>query len=93
MDVPRTGAAKGRMIRRAIYVGAAIICIPLITWGLGKMKPAAPTVDTAPWIDAVKRGEMVRNVRGLGTLVPEEILWLPALTDGRIEKIRLRPGA
>jgi len=57
------------------------------------MKPAAPTVDTAPWIDTVKRGEMVRNVRGMGTLVPEAILWLPALTDGRIEKIRLRPGA
>jgi len=57
------------------------------------MKPAAPTVDTAPWIDTVKRGEMVRNVRGMGTLVPEAILWLPAVTDGRIEKIRLRPGA
>lgn len=57
------------------------------------MKPAAPTVDTAPWVDTVKRGEMVRQVRGLGTLVPEAILWLPAITDGRIDKIRLRPGA
>ena len=81
------------MIRRSIYVVLAIICIPLTTWGLRRMKPAAPTVDTAPWIDTVKRGEMVRNVRGMGTLVPEAILWLPAVTDGRIEKIRLRPGA
>jgi len=81
------------MIRRSIYVVLAIICIPLTTWALRRMKPAAPTVDTAPWIDTVKRGEMVRNVRGMGTLVPEAILWLPAVTDGRIEKIRLRPGA
>ena len=81
------------MIRRSIYVVLAIICIPLTTLGLRRMKPAAPTVDTAPWIDTVKRGEMVRNVRGMGTLVPEAILWLPAVTDGRIEKIRLRPGA
>src|SRR4051794_21542402 len=93
MDVPRKGAARARMIRRSIYVVLAIICIPLTTWALRRMKPAAPTVDTAPWIDTVKRGEMVRNVRGMGTLVPEAILWLPAVTDGRIEKIRLRPGA
>jgi len=81
------------MIRRTIYAVLALIFIPLTTWGLRRMKPAAPTVDTAPWVDTVKRGEMVRQVRGLGTLVPEAILWLPAITDGRIDKIRLRPGA
>ncbi len=81
------------MIRRIAFVVLALVSVTLILWGSKQMKPAAPTVDTAPWIDTVKKGEMVRNVRGLGTLVPEEIMWLPALTDGRIEKIRLRPGA
>lgn len=81
------------MIRRIVFSVLAIVSVSLVLWGARQMKPAAPTVDTAPWIDTVKRGEMVRQVRGLGTLVPEEIMWLPALTDGRIAKIRLRPGA
>jgi HlyD family secretion protein len=53
----------------------------LITLGLSRLKPAAPTVEGA-WIDTVKRGEMLRNVRGLGTLVPDEIRWIPAVTEG-----------
>jgi HlyD family secretion protein len=58
------------------------------------MEPAAPTVERGTlWIDAVKRGPMVRQVRGLGTLVPEDTRWLPAMTDGRVERIVLRPGA
>jgi len=58
-----------------------------------KLKPAAPGVDRATvWIDTVKRGPMVREVRGLGTLVPEDIRWIPATTQGRVERIRLRPG-
>jgi HlyD family secretion protein len=82
------------MIRRIVYAAVILTAIPLITWGLSKMKPAAPPVERATvWIDTVKRGPMLRQVRGLGTLVPEEILWLPALTDGQIEKILLRPGA
>lgn len=93
MDVPRKGAARGRWIKRIVFGAVALVSVTLILWGSKQMKPAAPTVDTAPWIDTVKRGEMIRNVRGIGTLVPEEIMWLPALTDGRIEKIRLRPGA
>jgi len=94
MDVPRKGAARSRMIRRIVYAAVILTAIPLITWGLSKMKPAAPPVERATvWIDTVKRGPMLRQVRGLGTLVPEEILWLPALTDGQIEKILLRPGA
>ncbi len=93
MDVPRQGAARGRIIKRVIWISAAVLAVSAVTFALSKTKAAAPTVDTAPWIDTVKRGPMVRQVRGLGTLVPEEILWLPALTDGRIEKILLRPGA
>jgi HlyD family secretion protein len=93
MDVPRKGAARNRMIRRIIY-GSVIVCaIPLITWGLSRLKPAAPPVERATvWIDTVKRGPMVRQVRGIGRLAPEEILWIPAVTEGRIDKILVRPG-
>ena len=94
MDVPRKGAARSRMIRRIIVAGVILCAIPLITWGLSRLKPAAPPVERATvWVDTVKRGPMLRQVRGLGTLVPEEVLWIPALTDGRIENILVRPGA
>src|SRR4029078_4878682 len=60
---------------------------------LWRMKPAAPTVErSVVWPDTVKRGPMVRQVRGLGTLTPEDIRWIPATTQGRVEKIILRPG-
>jgi len=62
--------------------------------GLNRLKPAAPNVErSSVWMDTVKRGPMLRQVRGLGTLVPEEILWIPAVQDGRVEKLQLRPGA
>lgn len=94
MDVPRKGAARSRMIRRILVGGTVVLAIPLITWGLSRLKPAAPPVERATvWIDSVKRGPMLRQVRGLGTLVPEDILWIPALTDGRVDKILVRPGA
>src|SRR4051794_2717574 len=92
MDVPRKGAARSRLIRRISYLVVGLTLIGVLFWAPAKIKPAAPSVDTAPWIDSVKRGPMLRQVRGLGTLVAEEILWLPALTDGRIEKILVRPG-
>ena len=63
------------------------MAIGLVTTALSKLKPAAPTVDAGiPWKDTVKRGPMLRQVRGLGTLVPEEIIWIPAVTEGRVEK-------
>jgi HlyD family secretion protein len=94
MDVPRKGAARARLIRR-IVLGVIVACaIPLITWGLARLKPAAQPVERATvWIDTVKRGPMLRQVRGLGTLVPEEVLWIPATTEGRVERILVRPGA
>lgn len=65
----------------------------LITVGISRLEPAAPAVERATlWIDTVKRGPMVRQVRGLGTLVPEDIRWIPATTMGRVERILLRPG-
>jgi HlyD family secretion protein len=82
------------MIRRIVIIATIVLAIPLITWGLAQLKPAAPPVERGTvWIDSVKRGPMLRQVRGLGTLVPEEVLWIPALTDGRVEKILVRPGA
>ena len=94
MDVPRKGAARARLIRR-IVLGVIVACaIPLVTWGLSRLKPAAQPVERATiWPDTVKRGPMLRQVRGLGTLVPEEVLWIPATTDGRVERILVRPGA
>lgn len=86
MDKPRNIAGRKRKIR--ILVGVVVVLVVgLVTTGLSKLKPAAPTVDAGiPWKDTVKRGPMLRQVRGLGTLVPEEILWIPSVTEGRIEK-------
>ncbi|MBI3683808.1 MAG: efflux RND transporter periplasmic adaptor subunit [Acidobacteria bacterium] len=94
MDVPRKGVRRSKIIKRTIAVVFGLISISLLTWGLGRLKPAAPLVErSSVWVDTVKRGPMIRQVRGLGTLVPEEILWIPAITDGRVEKLILRPGA
>jgi HlyD family secretion protein len=94
VDIARPSQARKKKIRRAIYGAAALLAIILITVGVSRLKPAAPTVDRAVvWIDTVKRGSMLRQVRGSGTLVPEDIRWIPARTQGRVEKIVLRPGA
>src|SRR5436189_5174278 len=94
MDIPRQSAAQARRRRRIIYAILGVLVIAGITMGLSKLKPAAPSVEAATlWPDTVKRGPMLRQVRGLGTLVPEDIRWIPATTQGRVEKIILRPGA
>jgi len=95
MDVPRgKEVARRKLIRRIIYIALLVAAIPLITWGLSRLKPAAPSVDRATvWIDSVKRGPMVRDVRGLGTLVVEQYMWIPAQFEGRVEKINFLPGA
>jgi HlyD family secretion protein len=94
MDIPRKSAGRKRQIRRIIYALTAIVAVGLITVGVSRLKPAAPTVERSTvWIDTVKRGSMLRQVRGLGTLVPEEIRWIPAQTQGRVERILVKPGA
>ncbi len=95
MDVPRgKEVARRKLIRRIVYIVLLVAAIPLITWGLSRLKPAAPSVDRATvWIDAVKRGPMVRDVRGLGTLVVEQYMWVPAEFESRVEKINFLPGA
>ncbi len=93
MDIARPSNARKKRIRQAIYTGVALLSVALVSFGLSRLKPAAPTVERAVvWPDTVKRGPMVRQVRGLGTLTPEDIRWIPATTQGRVEKIILRPG-
>src|SRR2546429_8737585 len=93
MDVPRQGVAAKKRKRRILIISASAIGLILATFALSRLKPAAPSVDrSSVWIDTVKRGPMVRQVRGLGTLVPEEIRWIPANTEGSVEKILIRPG-
>ena len=87
MDVPRKGAARSRQIRRIAIGVALLIVVAGITLALKRLQPAAQTVERGTvWPDTVKRGEMIRNVRGLGALVPEDIVSIPATTDGRVER-------
>jgi HlyD family secretion protein len=93
MDIARPSNVKKKRIRQALYAGVGLLAVVLVSVGLSRLKPAAPTVERAVvWPDTVKRGPMVRNVRGLGILTPEDIRWIPARTEGRVEKIILRPG-
>src|SRR5881392_2120555 len=93
MDVPRTGVAAKKRKQRIIIIAAVTLGVILATIGLSKLKPAVPGVDRSTvWIDTVKRGPMVRQVRGLGTLVPEDIRWIAANTEGSVEKILIWPG-
>jgi HlyD family secretion protein len=93
MDIQRKDAGKKKLIKRVLWITLVLIAVPLITWGLSKMKPAAPTVEAATvWVDQVKRGPMLRQVRGLGTLVPIDVVFIPAQSEGRVEKVVLRPG-
>lgn len=94
MDIPRPNVAKEKRKKRIMYGVIAAVAVIGVTFALSRLKPAAPTVErNLVWIDTVKRGPMVRQVRGLGTLVPEEIRWIAARTQGRVDKIILRPGA
>src|SRR5262245_46383649 len=94
MDVARPhSVARNKKIKRVIAAVLVLIAAAGVTLRLSRMKPAAPGVDRATvWIDTVKRGEMIRQVRGIGTLVPEEVRWIPAPSDGIIEERRVRAG-
>src|SRR5439155_26695247 len=92
MDIARPDVARKRRRKRILYSVAGLSALVLITIGLSRLKPAAPLVENT-WPDTVKRGEMLRQVRGNGALVPEEILWIPTLNAGRVERILVLPGA
>ena len=94
MDIARPSNARAKLIRRIILGGVAVLFIGGVSFGLTRLRPAAPAVDRATvWSDEVKRGPMLRDVRGLGALVPEDIRWIPAQTDSRVDRWVLRPGA
>ena len=94
MDVKRApSVARNKKIRRSVYVVLGIAAVAGISLGVSRLKPAAPTVERATVLfGTVKRGQMLRNVRGLGTLVPENIVWIPSTTSGRVDKRLVQPG-
>ncbi|MBZ5576485.1 MAG: HlyD family efflux transporter periplasmic adaptor subunit [Acidobacteriia bacterium] len=93
MDIPRTGARRKKIIR-GIVVGVVLLAaIPAVFVALSRLKPAAPSVEMSTlWPDTVKRGPILLEVRGLGTLVPEDTMLIPATTDGRVQRILIKPG-
>jgi HlyD family secretion protein len=94
MDIQRPSNARAKKIRRIAYGTVALMLLGGVTYALSKLKPAAPSVDAGTvWSDTVKRGPMLREVRGLGTLVPEDIRWVAAQTDAHVDKWVLRPPA
>ena len=94
MDIARPDLARKKRLRHSLYSVSALIVVALVTVGVSRLEPAAPRVDRDTiYLDTVQRGPMVRQVRGTGTLVPERIRWIPATTDGTVERIVIRPGA
>jgi HlyD family secretion protein len=94
MDVVRSGKAKRRRrTRLTIYAALGLAALAGITYGLTRLKPAAPSVEGATvFSDTAKRGQMLRQVRGPGTLVPENVRVIAAATEGRVERINVQPG-
>ncbi|MBI1872972.1 MAG: HlyD family efflux transporter periplasmic adaptor subunit [Acidobacteria bacterium] len=94
MDVARgPEVLRKKRIKQAFLVTLIVVVGGVITLALSRMQPAAPTVERATvWIDTVHRGPMIRQVRGLGTLVPKEIRWIPATTQGRVERRLAQQG-
>ena len=94
MDIKRPTKSKFKKnFRKIVFIVVGLAAIGGITFGLTKLKPAAPTLDrSTAVIDTVKRGQMVREVRGNGTLVPQLVRWVPAPADGRVEKIPVQAG-
>jgi HlyD family secretion protein len=93
VDVALPDRSKAKRMRR-LAVGAVLLAVASMAGiAVARLKPAAPPIDRASvWIDTVKRGRMLRDVRGQGTLVSEDLRWIPATTTGRVERILLRPG-
>ncbi|MEI6669138.1 MAG: HlyD family efflux transporter periplasmic adaptor subunit [Acidobacteriota bacterium] len=94
VDIARPDLPLARRRRRLIVGGIGLAVLVVVSAAVSKLQPAAPVVERgAVWIDTVKRGPMARDVRGTGSLVPEDLRWIPAGVDGRVERIVLRPGA
>lgn len=92
MDIARPDIARKKRRRRVVIIVAGAMAVVLVSLGLSRLGPALPTIEGPVFTDTVKRGEMLCEVRGNGTLVPEEIRWVTATSPARIEKILLLPG-
>src|SRR5436190_3547325 len=94
MDIPRPDQARKKRRRRIAALLGGLAIISVITIGLSQLGPASAPVERGSLIfDTVKRGQLVRQVRGNGTLVPQEIRWIPTISQGRVERIFVLPGA
>src|SRR5882672_12935641 len=94
MDIAIPQNPRTKTIRRLVLAAAALLAVTGISFALSRLRPAAPSVDgTSLFSDTVKRGDMLRAVHGTGTLIPEDIQWIPALNTARVSKIILHPGA
>ena len=93
MDIPRKDLVRKRRVRRVVYSAIVLTTMAAITFALSRLEPAAPSVERATvFVDSVGRGDMVLDVRGLGTLVPEVVLLIPARDEGRVDRRLLLPG-
>src|ERR1700751_2213767 len=95
MDIARPDIKQKKLRRQWIAGGFGVLVLASAGWFASRLKPAAPSVDRATvWTDTVKRGPMLRQVRGLGTLVPREdaIRQIPAQTDATVVRILTLPG-
>jgi HlyD family secretion protein len=93
MDIARPDQSKKRRMRRIIYGVLGLLLVAGVTFGLRRLRPAAPTMDgSIAWASTVTRGNMEIEVHGLGTLVPEDIHWIPAQSNAKVERILLRSG-
>src|SRR5215470_1350362 len=94
MDIQKPDTSRTRKLKRAIYVTILLLFVGGTSIAVSRMRPAGPSVDRATiWTGEVKRGAMLRDVHGIGTLVPEDSRWIPAQTDTRVDRIVLKPGA
>jgi HlyD family secretion protein len=94
MDISRPELGRRKRVQHLAMVGGGIGLVITVTVGLANLEPAAPEVPrSSVWVEVVREGEMLREVRGNGTLVPRELRWIAAQTEGRVERIVVRPGA
>jgi len=94
MDIERPDLLRQKRRTRTRYAVAAAIVVALAAVGISQLKPALPVVERGSiWVDQVKRGTVVRQVRGGGTLVPFDVNWISAATEARVERIVAQPGS
>src|SRR4051794_14384971 len=92
MDVPRSNSRTAKS-KRLVITGAVVVVVALAGLGISTMTRAVPVISRSSlWLEKVTQGPMTRQVRGTGTLVPEEVYWIPAATQGRVDRILIRPG-